>query len=107
MDRCPDPRNPETALVNEALGRTRKCVSEPYHIAEREQARKKRKQKSRIILSTVGGKSGSGGVAMSVSVGEARHECKNLRAASGRSHEARPCNRRLRLQRGSKEAGTT
>lgn len=46
-------------------------------------------------------------VAMSVSVGEARHECKNLRAASGRSHEARPCNRRLRLQRGSKEAGTT
>ncbi|KAH0207776.1 hypothetical protein KCU99_g411, partial [Aureobasidium melanogenum] len=46
----------ETALVNEALGRTRKCVSEPYHIAEREQARKKRKQKSRIILSTVGEK---------------------------------------------------
>ncbi|KAG9679868.1 hypothetical protein KCU87_g481, partial [Aureobasidium melanogenum] len=49
MDRCPDPRNPETALVNEALGRTRKCVSEPYHIAEREQARKKRKQKGNLV----------------------------------------------------------
>jgi hypothetical protein len=54
MDRCPDPRNAEIALVNEALGRTRKCVPEPYHIAEREQARKSRKQKSRIDLSLVG-----------------------------------------------------
>jgi hypothetical protein len=56
-------------------------------------------------------------VAMNVSVGEAElilaedihdwHECKNLRAASRMPDEARPCKRRLRLQRGSKEAGTT